>query len=434
MLLPFAILAMVPFIMVLGNSMLIPVFPLLEEELKLSQFQVGLLVTAFSLPAGIVIPFAGALSDHVGRKTVMAPALLLYGAGGLIAGFASLWLSRPFGWILAGRILQGVGAGGTYQIALALTGDLFQGPERAKAVGILEAANGLGKMASPIAGAALGLIIWFAPFFAYGILAIPIALLVWFLVQEPAKRRNQQSAKEYLASLSGIFKKKAAPLLACYLAGAVGLFLLFGLLSFISDELEASYRITGVMKGLVLAIPVTAMTITSYTSGLALQQRDEWLKPAVAAGLVAVGAGLAALGLTTGLRALLAWASFMGIGVGVMLPALNTLITGATDAQERGLITALYGTVRFFGVALGPPAFGLVQGGSRLAMFLIGAAIAGVALLAVLWLVKPARLMTASSGARKKVSSLEAPTHAPGAGVDERPGASSDPSFDHWPF
>ena len=96
----------------------------------------------------------------------MAPALLLYGAGGLIAGFASLWLSRPFGWILAGRILQGVGAGGTYQIALALTGDLFQGPERAKAVGILEAANGLGKMASPIAGAALGLIIWFAPFFA----------------------------------------------------------------------------------------------------------------------------------------------------------------------------------------------------------------------------------------------------------------------------
>jgi len=73
MLLPFAILAMVPFIMVLGNSMLIPVFPLLEEELDLSQFQVGLLVTAFSLPAGIVIPFAGALSDHVGRKPLWPP-------------------------------------------------------------------------------------------------------------------------------------------------------------------------------------------------------------------------------------------------------------------------------------------------------------------------------------------------------------------------
>ena len=44
MLLPFAILAMVPLDHGAGQPMLIPVFPLLEEELKLSQFQVGLLV------------------------------------------------------------------------------------------------------------------------------------------------------------------------------------------------------------------------------------------------------------------------------------------------------------------------------------------------------------------------------------------------------
>ena len=83
-LLPFAVLAAVPFVMVLGNSMLIPVFPRLESELGLNQFQVGLLVTAFSVPAGVVIPFAGAFSDHVGRKTIMFPALLLYGSGGLM--------------------------------------------------------------------------------------------------------------------------------------------------------------------------------------------------------------------------------------------------------------------------------------------------------------------------------------------------------------
>ena len=126
MILPFTILATVPFIMVLGNSMLIPVFPQLKRELNLTQFQVGLLVTAFSIPAGIVIPFAGALSDHIGRKTIMFPALLLYGAGGLIAGFASLWLDDPFGWILGGRIVQGIGAGGTYQIALALPATFFK--------------------------------------------------------------------------------------------------------------------------------------------------------------------------------------------------------------------------------------------------------------------------------------------------------------------
>lgn len=431
MILPFFILATVPFIMVLGNSMLIPVFPQLERELSLSQFQVGLLVTAFSIPAGVVIPFAGALSDHVGRKTIMFPALLLYGAGGLIAGFASLWLDEPFGWILAGRIVQGIGAGGTYQIALALTGDLFQGAERPKAVGILEAANGLGKVVSPIAGAALGLVVWFAPFFTYGILAVPIAFAVWLLVKEPEGKRNKQSAKEYISSLAAIFRQKAAPLLATYLAGAVGLFLLFGLLSYVSDELEARHSITGVMKGLVLAIPVTVMTVTSYSTGLFLQERDAWLKPAIASGLVVTGVGLAALGLSGGLIPLLAWTSLMGLGVGLMLPALNTLVTSATQADERGLITALYGTVRFFGVALGPPAFGLVQGSGKAPMFLAGSAIAGVTLAVVLFLVKPQKLMVKKN---ERSTSSGKQVHTLDEGLEQRERSNADLLSDHCPF
>src|SRR5690606_19739919 len=142
-------------------------------------FQVGLLVTAFSVPAGLVIPFSGALSDYLGRKAIITPALILYGLGGLVAGFASLLMAEPFGVIIAGRIIQGIGAGGTYQIALALTGDLFTSSERTKALGLLEAANGLGKMVSPILGSLFALITWFTPFFVYGILSIPVALAVW---------------------------------------------------------------------------------------------------------------------------------------------------------------------------------------------------------------------------------------------------------------
>ncbi|MBO2520742.1 MAG: MFS transporter [Firmicutes bacterium] len=393
MLLPFAILAAVPFVMVLGNSMLIPVFPLLERELSLSQFQVGLLVTAFSVPAGLVIPFAGALSDHIGRKRIIFPALLLYGAGGLLAGFASLWAERPFAWILAGRIVQGVGAGGTYQIALALAGDWFSGGELPKAVGILEAANGFGKLLSPIAGAALGLVAWHAPFFAYGLLALPIAGLVWLFVPESRPGRSRRSAREYLRALGSTLREKVGPLAAVYLAGTAGLFLLFGLLSFVSDELEAAFGLSGVVKGLALAIPVGVMALTSYTSGILLQRNKGWLLPAAAVGLGAAAAGLVALAFSGGLWALLAWSSLVGLGVGVKLPALNTLITGATDASERGLVTALYGTVRFFGVALGPPAFGLVQGAGRLLMFLSGAAVAAAALAAVLLLVRPRQLL-----------------------------------------
>lgn len=396
--LPFAMLAAVPFIMVLGNSMLIPVFPQLESALNLSQFQVGLLVTAFSIPAGIVIPFAGAFSDHVGRKTIMFPALLLYGIGGLIAGVAAVLLSKPFTWILVGRIVQGIGAGGTYQIALALTGDIFSGGERTKAVGILEAANGFGKVVSPIAGAALGLIIWYAPFFAYGLLAIPIAFAIWFIVKEPKRGESQQSAKEYMSSLGNIFKAKGVPLACAYLAGSVGLFLLFGLLSFVSDELELRFNLTGIVKGLVLAIPVTVMTVVAYLSGLVLQDREAWLLPAILTGLGLTAAGLVGLAWLDNLVPLVSLASLMGFGIGLMLPALNTLITGATDADERGLVTALYGTVRFFGVALGPPAFGLVQDGGRVPMFLAGAAIAGVALALAAIFVRPDKILVEGAG------------------------------------
>lgn len=70
-----ALLSLVPFIMVLGNSMLIPVLPRIKESLRISQFWVSLLITAFSIPAGLVIPLAGMLSDQIGRKKVMAPAL-----------------------------------------------------------------------------------------------------------------------------------------------------------------------------------------------------------------------------------------------------------------------------------------------------------------------------------------------------------------------
>ena len=59
-----AILCLVPFIMVLGNSMLIPILPSIQKELHINIIQVSLLITVFSIPAGIVIPFAGMLSDR----------------------------------------------------------------------------------------------------------------------------------------------------------------------------------------------------------------------------------------------------------------------------------------------------------------------------------------------------------------------------------
>ncbi|MEW6624034.1 MAG: MFS transporter [Bacillota bacterium] len=388
--LPFAILCMVPFIMVLGNSMLIPLLPTMKARMNLTLFEVGLIITAFSIPAGIVIPFAGYLSDQFGRKIIIAPALVLYGAGGLIAGAAALLMTQPYMGIMVGRVVQGIGAGGTYQLAMALTGDIFQSNERAKALGLLEAANGLGKVISPISGAALGLIIWFTPFFAYGLLAIPIALAVWFLVKEPhMEQKNNNHGSEYFKKLKSIFKEKGVALLSSFLAGSVVLFILFGTLSYLSDLLEQQYNIRGFATGLLIAIPVASMAVTSYISGIILQKKiGNILKYTILGGLIIISASMGLIAFVTNIYFLFGALIAMGIGTGAVLPATNTLITSAAAASERGVITCLYGSTRFFGVAMGPPAFGFVTEIGKLPLFIAASGLAIAATAAAFLLIK----------------------------------------------
>ena len=77
---------------------------------------------------------------------------------------AAWMLKNPYPWILVARVVQGIGGGGTYQLAMALAGDIYTGKERSRALGYLEAANGLGKVVAPLLGSATALLVWFAPF------------------------------------------------------------------------------------------------------------------------------------------------------------------------------------------------------------------------------------------------------------------------------
>ena len=201
-----AILGAVPFVMVFGNSMLIPVFPQLKKAMDLTQFQVGLLITVFRsiLPSSSLWPgFCRTMS--VGAKSSAGYARIRL--GGLIAGARSVLLDQPYGVVLAGRIVQGVGVGGTYLLAVALAGDLFTDSGRTKALGILEAANGVAKVISPVLGVAVALIVWWAPFFVYGVLALPVAFLVWLVIEEPPIEQGR-GFKGYGKALARIFKQR----------------------------------------------------------------------------------------------------------------------------------------------------------------------------------------------------------------------------------
>ncbi|WP_238456575.1 MFS transporter [Desulfotruncus arcticus] len=378
----------VPFIMVLGNSMLIPVLPEIKETLNLSQLKVSMIITAFSVP-GLLIPLAGFLSDRLGRKKIIVPGLILYGLGGIIAGLSAIFLQeKAYTWIVGGRIVQGIGAAGTTPIAMALTGDLFAGKQRSKALGVVEAANGMGKVLSPVLGAALGLIAWYATFLFFPAIIIPIILGIWFLVKEPTDNRATQSVAQYMQAIQKVFKKKSAMLLASFLAGTTALLILFGILFFLSDYLEKSVGLYGIKKGATLAIPVLFMCISSYVTGLFLKKRVKLMKWLVVIGLALVALALASLNLFQNIYYFFVAISFAGIGTGLLLPCLNTIITSTAASEERGLVTSIYGSVRFLGVAVGPPLFGYLMDISKAHMYWGGAILAGVTAITALLFIR----------------------------------------------
>ncbi len=385
-----AALSGVAFIMVLGNSMLIPVLPEIKSFFNLTDFKLSLMITLFSVPAGLIIPLAGFLSDRFGRKTIIIPALILYGIGSMVAGLgAAFFKQSAYPVILAGRAIQGIGAAGTAPIAMALCGDLFQGKERSKNLGIIEAANGFGKVISPVLGAAIGLIVWYATLFFFPLIVIPIILGMWFLVKEPDNNRTTQKVGEYLQSVKKVFEKKSAMLLTSFFGGMVALLVLFGVLFFLSEFLEKTYNLKGIMKGAALAIPVLFMTVTSFVTGLLIKKKIKLMKWLVFGGLAIIAGSMALLGIfQTNTILFFVGISLAGMGTGLTLPCLNTIITGSCAAERRGIVTSLYGSVRFFGVAIGPPAFGILLARGRPLMFWSAAGLAALAALLALLLIR----------------------------------------------
>lgn len=388
----FVSLSLVPFVMVLGNSILIPVLPAIKSALGVSPAMSGLVITAFSVPAGIMIPFSGFLADRYGRKAVMVPGLGLYALGGFVAAAAAiLFQAGAFPLLMVGRVMQGIGAAGTASIALALAGDLYAGPARDQAMGVLEATNGFGKVVSPVLGAALGLAAWYAPFVFFAVLTVPVAIAVALLAKE-ARPPAQSSARDYFGSVLQVFSRKGAALGASLLAGMTALFLLFGTLFFLSETLESRFHLRGVLKGLVLAVPVLASSIAAYGSGTYLQKLVD-RRFLVFGGLALITAALVSLALIQNPYYLYGAIFLIGVGSGTALATLNVLVTSSVKQERRGMITSDYGAVRFFGVALGPPLFGLLMGRGNLVLFLAAGGIGLVAAILALVLIDQKSLM-----------------------------------------
>lgn len=356
-------MASIPLVMTLGNSMLIPILPILEKKVGISSFQSSMIITSYSIAAIFLIPVAGYLSDRFGRKIVILPSLILALIGGIIAGFSSWKIDDPFFWIIIGRILQGIGAAGAMPIVLPLVGDLYKDDEKTSScLGIIETSNTFGKVLSPILGSVLAAVLWFLPFFSISIFSLISIVMIFFFVKVPKEKDEPKKLKDFLSNTKKTFKKEGKWLLTVFINGAFVMLILFGVLFFLSEMLEKTHDIKGIKKGFVLAIPLLMLCIASYITGRNIKGNVSAMKKMTMICLIAMSISVVFIGFTKEkLILLLTITSVMGIAIGALLPVLDALITENIKKEERGTISSFYSSARFIGVAAGPPIMSLVM-------------------------------------------------------------------------
>nr|WP_204465850.1 MFS transporter [Shouchella xiaoxiensis] len=376
--------------MTLGNSMLIPVLPTIGKELEISSFMVSLLITAYSVVAIVFIPIAGYLSDHIGRKQVIVPSLIIAGVGGFIAGVASWKMADPYWVILIGRLLQGIGAAGAAPIVMPFVGDLFKDKQQvSEGLGLIETSNTFGKVLSPIFGALLASFIWFMPFFAFPVFCTLAILLVIFLVETPEKMKKPKNFRQFLKSIKKIFKREGRWLYTVFIAGGVCMYILFGVLFYLSTFLEESHHIHGIRKGVILAFPLLALCLSSFGAGKLIGQDQSKMRWVTIAGLSLLAISVFIVSFNKELYMMLTALFAAGIGIGATLPSLDAFVTEGIPAEQRGSISSFYNSTRFIGVAVGPPLFALFMKGSHLYTFVGNALLILVTIVLVFWGIRP---------------------------------------------
>jgi DHA1 family tetracycline resistance protein-like MFS transporter len=177
---PLLVIFITVFIDLIGFGIVIPVMPFYVESDRFhgSPFVLGLLFASYSLMQLIFSPILGRLSDRYGRRPVLFLSLIGTGIGFLILGTATtLWM------LFAGRILDGI-TGGNISTAQAYVADVTTPENRAKGMGLIGAAFGLGFILGPAIGGELSRWGINVPFLFAAALAFANATLLYFVLPE----------------------------------------------------------------------------------------------------------------------------------------------------------------------------------------------------------------------------------------------------------
>ncbi len=194
---------LIVFVDLLGFGIILPLLPYIAEKFNSTAFEIGLLTSAYSFFQLISAPILGKLSDRYGRRK-----MLIISQAGSVAGYILLGLAFDIRLLFLARIIDGA-TGGNISIAQAYIADVTDKKNRARGMGLIGAAFGLGFIFGPAIGGLLAKISFSVPaFFAAAVGSITVILTTTSLPEtvEIKKAEHSQKTKMTLNDLKELLK------------------------------------------------------------------------------------------------------------------------------------------------------------------------------------------------------------------------------------
>jgi MFS transporter, DHA1 family, tetracycline resistance protein len=351
---PLLIIFVTVFIDLIGFGIVIPVLPYYAEGTKFgaTPSQVGLLFASYSVMQLIFAPVLGRLSDKYGRRPILLISLLGTSVGFLILGFATtLWM------LFVGRIIDGI-SGGNISTAQAYIADITTKENRAKGMGLIGAAFGLGFVFGPAIGGILSRWGINVPFLFAGGLAFLNAILLYFALPEtvtpdhPA-RTSAAAGRGWQQLIGALRNPQLGFVLTIYFLSIVAFSIMtatFSLFMMFRLGYDAFHN------GWVFAfVGIISAIIQGGLIGKLVKRFGEPLL--VIIGGLLFSASLLAIPFVTaatGLLAILTLGAATAIGQALSAPSLSSLASKSAGAGEQGGVLGVMQSVASLARAVGP--------------------------------------------------------------------------------
>ena len=332
----------------LGFGIVLPLLPFYAESMGATPFQVTILVASFSAMQLAAAPFWGRVSDRVGRRPLLIGRLFASSFSYLLFGFAdSFWL------LLLSRMAAGA-AGGTITIAQAYVADTTAHEERARGMGHLGAASGLGVMLGPAVGGLAS--DWWGlggPGFVAAAFCALNGIAAMFFVPEShhAEHRTQPGQAATLGAwVHSMTRYPLSVLLSVYFLTISSFTAMTAVLAL---YLERSFGVDQKDMALLFTLSgATTVVVRGALLGKLVKVIGESIT--VRVGICSLLAALVSLPLLPSARWAMLTVPLYAFGAGTLFPALASLVSRATDRASQGSILGGSQVVGGLGRVVGP--------------------------------------------------------------------------------